>query len=69
MSEQPQQKWAPWWVYVVIVVGANLGKQQLLPPDANWAVNAATTAATIAGTIALITVVYRAVIARRTDDR
>lgn len=68
MSEKPQQKHAPWWVYVIVVVGANLGRQQFMPEGTSWAVNAAATLVTIGVCIALVTVGYRFVAGRRTDS-
>ncbi|WP_433796360.1 hypothetical protein [Actinoplanes sp. CA-252034] len=56
--KQPNGRWAPWWVYVVIIVGANYAKQYLIQ-DWPVIVNAAITIV-LAGTLFLIiTAVYR----------
>lgn len=65
MSEVETQKHAPWWVYVVLIIGANLGKQQLMPEDAGVVLTAGSTIVTIAVTYWLITVVYRNMVARK----
>jgi hypothetical protein len=57
--EQPS-RWAPWWIYVLLVVPANLGKEELLPGDATWWLRAALTATVVLGGIAVITAIYRA---------
>lgn len=61
MSEEKKDdgKWAPWYVYVVIIVGCNLLKQQLIegiPAVANVAI----TLVLIAVLFTVITAVYRA---------
>ncbi len=53
-------RWAPWWVYALVIAPANLGKQQLLPADAAWWLVAVSTAATVVIGIAVVTAVYRA---------
>ena len=57
--EKPgNDRWAPWWVYVVLMVGSNYVKQhfaQALPV----AVNAAITLALAGSLFLLITAVYR----------
>ena len=52
-------RWAPWWVYVLVIAPANLGKENLLSDDAWW-LRAVLTAAIVLGGIALVTAVYRA---------
>lgn len=64
MSEAEEKKWAPWWVYVVLIIAASLGVRQLIPADAGIALNAGGTLVAIGGTYWLITVVYRS-LARR----
>lgn len=59
------KRWAPWWVYVLVIVPANLGKQRLLPEDASTALTAASTLVTIGGLFLLVTVVYRAMAGQR----
>ncbi|KAA0024975.1 hypothetical protein [Antrihabitans cavernicola] len=51
-------KWAPWWVYVVVIVAANFGKQRLMEGTPIVA-NIVVTAVLVGGLIALITAVYR----------
>ena len=29
-------RWAPWWVYVLVLAPVNLGKEQLLPDESAW---------------------------------
>jgi hypothetical protein len=52
--------WAPWWTYVLVIVPANLGKEQLLPSGIAWWARGALTAAVVVGGIALVTALYRA---------
>jgi hypothetical protein len=64
-KKQSDGRWAPWWVYVVIIVGANYVKQHFVQ---EWpvAVNAAITLV-LAGSLFLgITAVYRSM---RSADR
>jgi hypothetical protein len=37
-SRRPEM--APWWIYAVVIVPTNLGKEQLLQSDAAWWVRA-----------------------------
>ncbi|GAA1644945.1 hypothetical protein GCM10009828_087360 [Actinoplanes couchii] len=60
-SRQRDERWAPWWVYAVIIVGANFGKQYFVQ-DWPVIVNAAITLV-LAGVLFLgITAVYRKVL-------
>jgi hypothetical protein len=59
-TERQSNRWAPWWVYVLVIAPANLGKQQLLPDDTAWWLVVTSTAATVLVGIAVITAVYRA---------
>jgi hypothetical protein len=59
-SADLSSRWAPWWVYVLLIALANLGKEQLLPGDAAWWIRAGLTATIVVGGIALVTAVYRA---------
>jgi hypothetical protein len=69
MRTEPQSdRWAPWWVYVLVVAPANLGKQELLPGDAPWWLIAASTAAVVLAGIAVVTAVYRASSAARAPE-
>jgi hypothetical protein len=52
--------WAPWWVYVLVIVPANLVKEQLLPDDIAWFARGVSTAAVVVVGIALVTALYRA---------
>jgi hypothetical protein len=61
LSAYPSSRWAPWWIYVLLIVPANLGKEQLLPGDAVWWMRAGLTATILVGGIALVTAVYRAI--------
>ncbi|WP_165777395.1 hypothetical protein [Amycolatopsis antarctica] len=54
-------KWAPWWVYVVVLVGANWLRAGLLPGDQfPLVVTVAITVGQAAVLFALITVIHRA---------
>lgn len=59
-SADRSSRWAPWWIYVLLIVPANLGKEQFLPGDAAWWIRAGLTATIVVGGIALVTAVYRA---------
>ncbi|MBO3741862.1 hypothetical protein [Actinoplanes flavus] len=59
-----ERKWAPWWVYVVVIVGANYGKQYYAE-DIPVAVNAAITIVLVTTLFLGITAVYRGL--RRPD--
>lgn len=59
-SAYPSSRWAPWWIYVLLIVPANLGKEQLLPGDTAWWMRAGLTATIVVGGIAVVTAVYRA---------
>jgi hypothetical protein len=54
-------RWAPSWVYVLVIAPVNLGKEQLLPGDAGWWLRAALTATILIGGIVLVTTIYRTV--------
>jgi hypothetical protein len=63
--ESTQRRWAPWWVYVIIILGANYLRQAVMPfgtvPE--WAV--VIIALTLAGILfVLITAIYRVVLRR-----
>lgn len=64
MSEE-QKRDAPWWVYVIVIVGANLGKNQFMPEDSSWTLTAISTLATIAVAFAVVKVVSMAVLGGR----
>jgi hypothetical protein len=59
-SVEQSNRFAPWWVYVLVIVPANLAKEQLLPSDASWPLRAALTAVIDVGGIAVVTALYRA---------
>lgn len=58
--DRQSNRWAPWWLYVLVIAPANMGKQQLLPAGASWWLVAGTTAVTILAGLAAVTAVYRA---------
>ncbi|WP_020657378.1 hypothetical protein [Amycolatopsis benzoatilytica] len=67
-KNENEGKWAPWYVYVVLIVGANLLKQKLIegvPAIANIAITLVLVAALIVG----ITAVYRAMTGGRQRQR
>jgi hypothetical protein len=53
-------RWAPRWIYALVIVPVNLGKEQFLPGDAAWWLRAALTAAIVVGGVAAVTAIYRA---------
>lgn len=57
--EQPS-RFAPWWIYILVIVPANLAKEQLLSTEASWPLRGALTAAIVVGGIAVVTALYRA---------
>jgi len=59
-DERKDGKWAPWWIYVIVIVGCNLLKQQLLN-GYPAALNIAVTVVLVAGLFVGITAVYRSV--------
>jgi hypothetical protein len=62
LDQRPEESssLAPWWIYAVVIVPANLGKEQLLPGDTTWWLRAALTAAIVAAGLSVVTAVYRA---------
>ncbi|MBG0563853.1 hypothetical protein [Actinoplanes aureus] len=64
-KKQSDGRWAPWWVYVVIIVGANYAKQYFVR-DWPVAVNAAITLVLVGSLYLGITAVYRSM---RSADR
>ena len=68
MQTIQSNRWAPWWVYVLVIAPANLGKQELLPGDASWWLVAVSTATIVALGIAAVTAVYRASTPVRTSE-
>lgn len=65
VAPERASRWAPWWVYVLVIAPASLGKEQLLPADTDWWLRAALTTTIVAAGIALVTAVYSA----RRDER
>jgi hypothetical protein len=58
---EPPSRWAPWWIYALVIVPANLGKEQLLSDGAAWWLRAALTAIIVAAGIAVVTAIHRLV--------
>jgi hypothetical protein len=52
------RRWAPWWVYVVVLVPANIAKQAALG-DAPVGLNVALTVLLVAAGIVVVTALYR----------
>jgi hypothetical protein len=52
-------KWAPWWVYVAIIIGANYLRKALLGEGDGPAVRVAVALALSAALFVIITIVYR----------
>jgi hypothetical protein len=57
---EASSRWAPWWVYVIVIAPANMAKEQLLSSEVGWPVRAALTVALVAAGIAVVTAVHRA---------
>jgi hypothetical protein len=57
--QEASGRWAPWWVYVVVIAPVNLVKEQLLAETA-WPLRAALTAVIVVAGIALVTAIHRA---------
>ncbi|MFJ6671335.1 hypothetical protein ACIQMJ_09545 [Actinosynnema sp. NPDC091369] len=58
-------RWAPWWVYVVLIVGCNLIKQYFIGGKVSDVANVAITVAMVGALIFAITAVYRSMVATR----
>ena len=58
-------RWAPWWVYVVLIVGCNLIKQYFIGGKVSDVANFAITVAMVGALIFVITAVYRSMFASR----
>ncbi|MEU8330597.1 hypothetical protein [Micromonospora sp. NPDC048839] len=63
-NEEQRSKWAPWWVYLCVILGCNYVKQYLVR-DLPVVVNAAITIVLVGTLFVVITAVYRGV--RRVD--
>ncbi|MET8094255.1 hypothetical protein [Micromonospora sp. NPDC005220] len=63
-EERQNGKWAPWWIYVPVILGCNYVKQYLVQ-DLPVVVNAVITIVLVGTLFLLITAVYRSV--RRVD--
>ena len=66
MNQQPQEqamtstKWAPWWIYLVIIVGANYLRRAVSADAGTSALRVVVALAVSAALFIMITVVYRA---------
>jgi hypothetical protein len=60
-APEPGSRWAPWWVYALVIVPANLGKELVLPDDTGWWLRGTLTAAIVVAAIAAVTAIHRAV--------
>lgn len=58
---RPQEpRWAPWWVYLIVLLGANYLRASLLPGDVfPTAVTVAIAAAQAAVLFTIVTIVWR----------
>ena len=61
MSEvkKDEGKWAPWWIYAILIAGSNMIKQALVPDEIPAWANGAITVVLIGGLFLGITAVYR----------
>ena len=72
MNQQLQEqattstKWAPWWLYLVIIVGANYLRRAVLPDGSTPATRVVVALAVSAVLFLAITIIYRAAVQR--DD-
>jgi hypothetical protein len=66
-AEAPS-RWAPWWVYLIVIAPVNMAKEQLLAGEVGVPLRAALTVVLVAAGIALVTVVYRVSRAARGDE-
>jgi hypothetical protein len=57
-------KWAPWWIYVVIIVGANYLRRAVAVDGGGPAMRVIIALAVSAVLFVAITVVYRAIVRR-----
>jgi hypothetical protein len=57
-------KWAPWWAYLVIIVGANYLRRAIVTEGGGPAVGIIVALAVAAAVFIVITVVYRAIVRR-----
>ena len=44
-----RSRWAPWWIYALVIIPANIGKEQFLADDLAWPLRAALTTAIPSG--------------------
>ncbi|MFC4116288.1 hypothetical protein [Nonomuraea zeae] len=58
------RKWAPWYIYVVLIIGGNYIKQSFLE-DAPVVINVIATVIVAAAIFILITAVYRSIFTGR----
>jgi hypothetical protein len=61
MSEgkKNEGKWAPWYIYAVLIAGVNLAKQELIADVVPVWVNAVATVVLVGAILLVVTVVYR----------
>ncbi|MBB5787676.1 hypothetical protein [Jiangella mangrovi] len=59
-----KDRWAPWWVYVIAIAGANY-LRQVIVPTGETAVDVAPFAAVVVVVAVVVTVVFRATRASR----
>ena len=64
LHEQPttSTRWAPWWVYVVVVVGANYLRRALVPDGSTPALRVVVALVFSAAIFVAVTVIYRAAV-------
>lgn len=58
--KEKDHKWAPWYVYLVVIVVSNQAKQKLVE-DLPVAANVAITVVLVAGLFFVVTAIYRMV--------
>lgn len=65
---EPSQKWAPWWIYLIVLLGANYARSAVLPGDSlPLPATVAIAVGQAAVLFAIITAIWRAI--RRGKNR
>uniref|UniRef100_UPI003F497C4D hypothetical protein n=1 Tax=Nonomuraea bangladeshensis TaxID=404385 RepID=UPI003F497C4D len=67
-GKESDRRWAPWYIYLVLIIGGNYIKQGFLE-DAPVYVNVIATVIVAATVFALVTMVYRSVFTGRQRRR
>ncbi len=60
LRQELSSRWAPWWIYVLVLAPVNMGKELLLADDGAGWLRAGLSVIIVVGGIAVITAIYRA---------